>query len=414
MSSSDSSADKKIPQALKPWTRREFLKSAGFALGANAFLPYLSVFKPGDVHLSRTTPLKIGVLQATSTLYPEMGSGILNGLQTAVNNTLAPSFSVVTAVAGSNRMEAWRQAETLLQKEQVDLVVGMVSQSVAAWLHPLFAAQERFLIAVHPGANMPRQEEIHPFLFSHTLGGWQAAWALGQWTAVHLGQRALIASSFYDAGYDAAHAFRLGFEAAGQEVVCACVSQVPNQAADFEAVWTAVTQAQPDVVFANYSGQTAVAFVTGFRQRFPKLPLVTTSHTLHETLLPAMGATAVGLISAASWSGEQTSQPFALLGEDTLRYVAAACQAVGGDVSNPEKMRAALTAVQFDSPRGLWQMEASRQISQTPIAIRQVTAKGGRVGHQLVEQVTAVAPTHPSLTNLFQSTRSGWIHEYLG
>src|SRR2546426_10380737 len=73
-----------------------------------------------------------------------------------------------------------------------------------------------FLILADAGANIVRETEQSPYVFHNTLGYWQSSLALGEWAVRNIGKKVFVASSFYESGYDALYAFRLGAEIAGR------------------------------------------------------------------------------------------------------------------------------------------------------------------------------------------------------
>ena len=310
---------------------------------------------------------------------------------------------------GFGRTLAIRKARELIERDKVDVVVGVVNSEVAADLRPIFEESRRVLIVTNVGANVVREADRSSHVFYNSLNYWQANRATGQWAADNLGRRAFVASSLYDSGYDSVYAFRTGFESAGGEVVDTYTTHVPPDSGDPAPLIAAIKKAKPDVVFGCYCGEPAITFVRAYSKSglAKRIPLVGSGFMVDDDILPAMGRAAQGIRTAFPWASslqtpeneafgvaylESTGRPadsFAVLGYDTGRLIIEALNAVRGDEGQSQVLIDALERTAFDSPRGPLVMDRSTHNAGTPLYLREVRQRGNTVGNTVITKLNA-------------------------
>lgn len=409
------------------FSRRRFLQALGImtgaaavGLGTNSRSAEASTGERG--HLTA----RIGLLLPESQPYASLRTGFRLGLDQAG----ASGVELVSEQVG-HPGAALQKARTLVLQEQVDLMVGVATPHVAAQLRPLLEQSGTFFIVADAGANMPRASEQSPNIFYHSLGYWRANWAMGGWTARNLGRRALIATSFYESGYDSLHTFRLGFEATGGVVADTVVTHVPPQKVDWRQVMAAIEQARPDFVYALYSGQDAIEFVRAYADAglAGKIPLAGSAFLVDETLLPLHGEAARGIYSCLGWAPGlqnaenlafmgayramtgQTPDAFALLGYETAQLTLDTLAAAGG--SRLERLSRELGTVRRPSPRGRVRMDATAHASSGPLFVRAVRPGEAGLQNEVIASLNPVEEWDPSLAGLRSGQRSGWTNAYL-
>ena len=414
-------------------TRRQLLRAAAVLAGAAA-LPLAPAAKaaagpaPATAQTTRAA-LKVGVLVPTSTIYPQLGAELLEGLgfafeQAGQGAELLPQDVGlgVGLVAGA--------AEQLLLEEQADLLVAMVNPDVAATLHPLLAERQAVMLNAVTGANVARRDDVSPYLFSHSLSSWQASWALGGWAAKTLGRRAAVAMSLYDSGFDAQYAFRLGFEEAGGKILLTHVTHLPPDEPDPASLVAPLTAQRLDFVYAAYCGQPAVDFVRAYADAglAGRPHLVGGAFLTDEQVLPAQGRAALGIRTAAPWSSAlplaenrsfvddyqkaragQLPSSFALLGFETGRLIAGALAAAG----DPGALRDALAEARLDGPRGAVAMNGRTLSTTGPLYLREVRAGGEGLTNTVLATLAAPGGLEGQVERVRGTLKTGWIMPYL-
>lgn len=423
-------------------TRRSFLRAAGVAVGTFS-APNLLSARPPSVSARVSVPrisgrsdtLRLGVLLQRSSVYPQMGSNLLAGMNLFFDQRQrsldGPQIELVTAEIGVSSMRADQEVNKLF-KQRVDLAVGMFNPCMAGTLRSRFAANQTPLVAVHVGENMLRPGKHDEWIFHNSLSTWQSAWAMGAWAANHMGTRAVVASSFYDSGYDSLYAFRRGFESAGGTISDSLVTHLPHDPNALQRAIATIKQVGPDFVYGAYCGKPALNFVQAYAEAgLPgQVPLVGSPFMVDEYLLPEHSTAALGIKSCLPWAAGlntaenrsfsttfrarmgQAPDAFALLGYETARLITEAAFATGGDTQG-DKFATALAGVQFQSPRGSWRMDAASRTPSTPLYLREVQRHAGVVSNIVLSELPPPSELNGSLTELQSSPKTGWVNPYM-
>jgi branched-chain amino acid transport system substrate-binding protein len=381
--------------------------------------------------------VKVGVLLPQSTLYPRLGPNFLAGMKTCLSilgHDRAPQeISLAPEDIELGASLALQKGATMLRNGRLNLLVGVLTPSVAASFKTLLAANKGLLLACNIGENVPRHEHHNPDVYYHTLGYWQANYALGSWAARTLGPRVVCATSFYDSGYDALHAFRLGVESAGGEVVETHITHISGVSEDLASLMAAIDSARPDAVYGGYCGQHAVEFVKAYASSrlAGRVPLVGSAFLTDESILSAQGNAALDIRTCFSWSPTlanqennafiaayrqntgQSPDAFALLGFEAARLVVEAVKGTGGDAGNASKLRAALAAARFDGPRGAVGMGTQGESAGGTFHLRKVKWEGRAPQNSFAGELNATPESDANIDAFRASEKTGWLNAYL-
>ena len=430
-------------------TRRDFLMRLGCAAGA------LAAVDPGRVLAGPAVarafdaapacpPLKIGVLLPGSRLYPRLAANLLDGMdvylrrlsgnpQSAIpNRKFEVPVTLLPEDLGLAPRAAGAGARRLIAEEHVDLLGGVVGPGAAPRLRDLCAETRTFLVVADAGAHVVAPADESPWVFTNSLGYWQASWAMGEWARRHVGRRAFLASCFHESGYDALPAFRRGFEAAGGRVVEMGISHVPPDGHHLAPLMEAIRRSRADCVIAFHTGGFAVDFLRAYERAglSGRMPLLGSTFLGEPAGLRALGKAALGMRSCVAWAPslanaanrefthafrEQTGRDpdsFAALGCDTAQWVVAAAAAAGG-VRRPEAFRAALGSARIAGPRGILTPAAGTRQGCPPLYLSEVRQQGGRLYNAVVAELDGVSPRDRRVAALSAGPRSGWTHAYL-
>jgi branched-chain amino acid transport system substrate-binding protein len=395
-------------------TRRKFLRNASLVAGSMAVAPILLRILD--------TRLKIGVLLPQSTIYPSMSENLLAGMQLyfdRVDNQASDrTIKLIGEEVGFGPALARQKARKLINWDQIDLVVGLTNEGTAAMFADVFEAHQTPFVVSNIGANIPRLDEYSPYYVHNNLGYWQANWATGRWAAQNLGQRTLMAVSFYDSGYDAPHAFRLGFEAAGGEIIHTHISHIPPSEDDnLTPLFAMIEETRPDFVYALYCGQPAADFVRAYAESglTGQIPLAGSGFLVDEALLPAQGQTAHGIKSALPWAlaldtpanrdfmtayqtqTGRTADIFAMLGYDTARLIVEAVNAVEGDTGQ--------------TARFLETLDDARSTGH--LYLREVRQYGPTAHNAVIAELDPFPGFDERIEAERSSLKTGWLNTYL-
>ncbi|HEX9988963.1 MAG TPA: ABC transporter substrate-binding protein [Chloroflexia bacterium] len=439
----------KNDEAVTRYSRRRFLRTVGLAAGGLLAAPLVAPRGASAAPAQATSGqgaksspatafrVKVGVLLPQSVLYPRLGPNFLAGMKTCLSvlgHDRAPQeISLVPENIELGASLDPQKGAAMLRTSRLNLLVGVLTPSVAASFQGLLAANKGLLLACNLGENVPRHDHQSQDVFYHTLGYWQANYMLGSWAATNLGPRVVCATSFYDSGYDALHAFRMGVESAGGEVVNTHISHMSGASEDLAPLMASIEAAKPDAVYGGYCGQHAVDFVKAYANSplTGRVPLVGSSFLTDESLLSAQGNAALDIHTCSSWSPTlanqensafisayrqntgQSPDAFALLGFEAARLVVEAVKAAGGDAGNTAKLRSALAAARFDGPRGLVSMGAQGESTGGTFHLRKVKWEGRAPQNAFARELAATPAGDAQIDALRASVKTGWLNAYL-
>lgn len=215
--------------------------------------------------------LHIGLLLPSSSIVP-MGKLFEKGLKKGLSEKeIDCSIEVTKEFIGQGAPKQVEDAITkLISYDDVDLVIGILSNKLAESVAPKLQSSQVPILVNNLGENIPAIELLNPYVFTHSLGFWQHAWALGFWGVQTFGKKGMYISSVYDAGYSFSQMFYEGMVAADPSCEWNfSVTPMPaaGQLSDISAVFPFLEQNQPDFVFATFCGKETTLFINEFIAR---------------------------------------------------------------------------------------------------------------------------------------------------
>ncbi len=387
-------------------TRRDFLRTMAIGAGAISLAPLLEACAPASPAVapaataartvaSSAAPVKIGVLLPYSDIYAVLGESITAAMELY--------FDEVGGAAGGRKIQlikedegtapdaALQKARKLVEQDEVAFVTGVVSSGVLGGMRDYFHNNKKLLICSNAGANVISRKSKSTYIWRTSFSNWQPNWPVGTWAAKNVGKKAYISVPDYAAGADMANAFKNSFEAAGGQVVGLQKTPFPNMG-DPAPFVTELKNANPDMVYAFYSGGAAVTFVKAWGSfgLTGKLPLLGAGFLTEEDVLPAQGDAALGIKTGLHWSfvlntpennkfkdafkkkTTKDANVFAVAGYDTGRLIVEMLNKVQGDTSKVDKMIEVLPSISFTGPRGPFTLDATTQNPKQKIYLREV------------------------------------------
>jgi len=422
-------------------SRRHFLKKTGLLAGAAAAAPaILSPTKTSKAVIEKLSltgnKLKVGVLLPMSTIHPTMPDNFLAGIKLyfeQISQEISGlAVKIITEETGFGPSSALKKSQKLIEKDGVDIVVGLVGTGITPELRELFEESKTILLACNVGENIVRKEEESPYIVHNSLNTWQANWAMANWAAENLGKKAFVTSSFYESGYDAPYAFNVGFESAGGKILQNFVNHIPESLDDTDKLLSEIKAAKPDFVYASYSGHEAVEFVKAYHESglANEIPLIGSAFLVDESILPAQGAAALGIKTCMPWSSHltiaenqsfmrayqrqtsRTADAFALLGFDAAHIILSVAATTRTDLRKSRAAKKAVAAAEINSPRG--NVKLSKSLSPaSSLYLREVRKQEGILSNQPVEQIDHYASSIARKKLIQSDLQTGWLNPYL-
>lgn len=407
--------------------RRAFLRGTAGALGVAAAPGLLaacsrdgaeSVASPADDNDPGTAPenldfeapadggsadaLRVGLLVPTSGVYTTLGSAMIQGFNLYVGENLdafgGRRVETVTVDEGETPESGVQAAQRLLNEEQAEIVVGIVSSGVALNVRDLFDQGQVPLIIANAGAGALTGQAKSPYLFRTSFSNAQEGYALGQYMYDNVAERGVyLIGPDYAAGIEHLVGFRMAFEEAGGVVLRESHPAFATTE-DYSPFLDEIQEIEAEAVWAFFSGAEAVRFVQQYAEAGLKddVPLLGTPLT-DENWVEAQGDAAEGIRSSLHYALdldlERNNQfvsayqaaygvapsSFSVQAYDAAQLLALGLQATDGDASNKEALIEAMAAVEeIDSPRGAFTLDENRNPVQN-FYLR--TVEDGKIVH---------------------------------
>ena len=376
-------------------SRRQVVAGAA-ALGSAA----LSGLMPKPA-LAQSGPIKIGVMTPMSGPMSSLGNHKLNGIkmffeQSGMKIGSRP-VSLIIEDTEFKPQEALRKARKLVEADQVDVLLGVLSSAVGYAMKEYVARAQKVWVTTGAAADgIFRKKNNNPYAFRASLSVWQANQPIGTWLADKGFKRVLLTGPDYAMGREAVEAFRSTFVVKGAQKVGEVF--VPIGTSDFAPYLSQIKKAEPDLVYASYAGADAVRFVQQFASfgLGSSIKLAGYGYLAEEDLFAAQGDAAVGIQTALNWAyGLDTPENKAFIAEYRNRYkdtatvdavagyigaqiVSEAIKSLDGNVRDQLALSKAVGAVKLAStPRGPVSFDPETNNVIQNIFIREVRKQGG-------------------------------------
>ena len=323
--------------------------------------------------------VKLGFVTTLTTPAAVIGNDMRDAVELAlehIGHKMGPvDVEVVYGDDEFNPQKGKQATERLVTQDKVDIVFGYI------WSHVLLASATtvldagKILISANAGPSQLAGKGCHENFFSISWQNDQTPMAMGE----VLNQRGVnsvyVIAPLYAAGKNMVAGVKRTFTG---EIVGEDMTKWPDQI-DWAAELSKVKAANPDGVFVFYPGKHGPAFIKQYQQSglSGQVDLYTV-FTVDSISLPrfqqaemsgVLGTTmtqfwAPDLDNAANkkfvdaFKAKYGKYPsfYAAQSYDAVMYIKSAVEAVGGDMSNTDGLRAALEKADFDSVRGEFSM----------------------------------------------------------
>ncbi|CAG0997628.1 Leucine-, isoleucine-, valine-, threonine-, and alanine-binding protein [Burkholderiales bacterium] len=317
--------------------------------------------------------VKVGLMLPYTGTYAALGNAITNGFKLAITEQGGKlggrDIEYYTVDDESDPAKAPENANKLIKRDRVDVVVGTVHSGVAMAMAKAAKDNNALLLIPNAGADVITGPMCAPNIIRTSFTNSGPGVAMGKVAADRGYKTAVTLTWKYAAGEESTGGFKQAFEKAGGKVVKEMTLPFPN--VEFQAFLTEIASIKPDAVYVFFAGGGAVKLVkdydaAGLKKTIPLLgPGFLTDGTLE-----AQGASADGLLTTLHYA-DQLDNPknnafraaykkaygvepdvYAMQGYDSGQLLAAGAKAVGGDMSRRDALIKAMQTAKIDSPRG--------------------------------------------------------------
>src|SRR5580765_3613851 len=343
--------------------------------------------------------IKVGLMLPYTGTFAALGTAITNGFKLAVDENGGKiggrEIEYFTVDDESDPAKAPDNANKLIKRDQVDVLVGTVHSGVALAMSKVARDNNTLLIIPNAGADEITGPLCAANVFRSSFSNSQFGIAMGKVMADEKKKTAVTFTWKYAAGDESTGGFKEAFEAGGGKVVKELYLPFPQ--VEFQPLLTEIASLKPDVVYAFFAGGGAVKFVKDYAAAGlnKTIPLVGPGF-LTDGTLDAQGESAQGLLTTmhygdglnnpknnafrAAYMKAYKNEPdvYAVQGYDAAQLLIAGVNAVKGDLSKRADLVKAIETAKIESPRGAFALSKSHNPIHD-IYLRKVDGKENKV-----------------------------------
>ncbi|MCF8533956.1 MAG: ABC transporter substrate-binding protein [Reyranella sp.] len=261
-----------------------------------------------------------------------------------------------------------QKSEKLVQQDKVNFITGYIwSHVLLASLKPVTDEGDTILVSANAGPSKIAGDLCNKNFFSTSWQNDQTPMAMGEYLQKKGVKSLYLMAPNYAAGKDMMAGVKRTFKGkiAGEDY-----TKWPDQL-DFSAELAKIRAAKPDGVFIFYPGAHGVQFLTQYAQAGLKgqIPLYQV-FSIDAITLPQQKDLALGILGAQEWVNDLPNDQnkrfvadfkkkhgtypsfYGAQSYDAIMLMASAADALKGDLSNKDKVRAEMKKANFKSVRG--------------------------------------------------------------
>jgi branched-chain amino acid transport system substrate-binding protein len=359
--------------------------------------------------------IKIGLVVPQSGVYATVGNEMKHAWELWLerHGGKLGNRTVTTIVAdeGESPQTGVPAVQKLLQSDQVDAIVGIISSAIALGAKDKVAEAKKLMIVANAGAGAITGAAKSPYIWRTSFTNAQVASVMGK----HLATKADVGPVFliapdYSAGAEVIRGFKSTFEAGGGKI--AGEAKPPfGKTQDFQPFLTSIQSSGAKATFCFFAGAEAVAFVKQYAQfgLSAQIPLYGSGFlTEGSAVLAAQGDAALGVQTTlhyspeldnpanhafvAAWKAKYSDSPavYAVQMWDAASVLDRALgTATALDGDSLAKAMASVGTI-ADSPRGPWSFED--QSPRQKLYLRKVEKRGNDYVNTVVADLGEVPP----------------------
>ncbi len=316
--------------------------------------------------------LKIGALLSFTGTFAKLAESIRNGFDLFIKENDGQlggrPVEVLYEDDEGDPQVALRGYRQLVDRDQVNLLVGPVSSTVALALVDQVNRDKQILINPNAAANALSLDKKSDYIYRTSYSNYQLGTPGAAYIAENVGKTAVAIAPDYPAGLEVLPAFKAAYEEAGGTVVQELLPPLGNT--DYATYLTQIKEAEPEVLWAFLAGADAINFIKQYRSfGLGENIQFTGMNTWPDPLLTeTVGEAAEGIIAATQWfpgldnetnkrfvesyqaEYDETPNQFSVFGYDAGQLIAQGLEEAGS--AEPEALIEALKGATFQSPRG--------------------------------------------------------------
>ncbi len=252
--------------------------------------------------------ITVGLLIPKTGVYASLGSEMKKAvdlyMKTHDNELGGKKATVEIADSASSPETGKQKAGELIQHDGADVLTGVVASPVAVSVADVAVKHKTGLVIANAGATDLTGPGVSPYVWRTSHANYQHGYAAGVYAAKHVSKTgAVFMGADYSAGTETRDGFVAGYKANGGSKLLADILTPFGKTSNYQPYLSKIP-AKAEFVYAFYAGGEAVTFDKNYKKfgYNKKLPLIGAEDLTDETILGAVGESAVGVRTVGMYS----------------------------------------------------------------------------------------------------------------
>lgn len=315
------------------------------------------------VGAAQAEDVKIGMITTLSGGGSHLGIDVRDGFMLAVEMSGRDDIEVMVEDDARKPDLAKQIADRMVQRDDVDIMTGIIWSNIALAIVPPTVAQGVFYLSPNAGPSQLAGAGCHPLYFNVSWQNDMLPEGMGAYMKEAGLQNPILLAPNYPAGKDMVSGFRRFYEG---DVAGEIFTQLGQT--DYAAEIAQIRASGADSVFFFLPGGMGIAFMKQYAAAGVDIPVYGPAFSFDEIILGAVGDAALGVLNTSHWAYDLENAAnvefdaafqekygrmptlYAAQGYDTARVILSALETAHPD--DADAFQAALEAADFESVRG--------------------------------------------------------------
>lgn len=365
---------------------------------------------------AQSPPVKIGLLLPYTGPLSVQGNDATRGIELFFKKSGARvagrAIEVLKEDTEAKPDVALTKIKKLVERDHVDFLIGPVNSVVALAIRNYVHEQGTPLVVpVAFTRALTAPPLASPAIFRVVETSDQGNYPMGAWMMKNTKHRKVVVmATDFVAGHHAVEAFMAGFRTAGGEIVKEIFA--PLNTPDFAPYLAQAGAQKADAVYAFFPGADAIRFVKQWKEYGLGERMTLTGHNVlaDDTILPALGDTALGLLTIGGYTAmldtpenkafvrdydqayKTWPSRYSEAGWTSAALISAAVAELKGELGDRQGVREVLRASlpKLKGPAGPMEFDQFRQVIR-PLYVLRTERQGSRMVNAIVDRIPAVS-----------------------
>lgn len=316
--------------------------------------------------------IKIGYVLAKTGPFAELGEDVRRGLELYLDEKggqlAGREVEIIDEDGEGNPQVSIRKFRQVVMDQEADFVIAGDSSAVLYALRDEIEKYNKIMLVPISAGNDIAWDQKSEYVYRLLFSNWQGGTTAAEYSAEHLGKKAIVIASDYPGGDEALESFQAAFEANGGEIVE--TFRPPQGANDYASMINQMAEVDADLVFCFMVGSDSVRFLTQFNDAGlnQKLPAISAFTFSEPSVFRAVGEGALGILSStpySPWLDNEKNVDFVKRYMEKYNKLPTQSSVAGYDAGqlidkavaetdslDPDVLKEAIKGITIDSPRG--------------------------------------------------------------